>query len=371
MTVTGTIKPPFAHASLPASTRTTPAPRVDAAWALDAETDPWALLITMFQRPFISGTHPHHYAASIDAVKPDVPLHPAGSDLTRSITHFDTTWYLVEGSDWTLLVRRREDRGAFFFINSVTEELGRTVVDDLVAAVKADEEELHDDDNEIAMTYWFAGTSGVGASFRRFIDAPAWADIRGNYAPTAQVAFDNLMGLDPDSINGQLLLLHGQPGTGKTTALRALARAWGEWCTVEFVVDPDRMFADANYLVNAALGSGLDGWRLLLLEDCDELIRPDAKKSAGQALSRLLNLTDGMLGQGLRLLIGITTNEPLGNLHPAVVRPGRCLAELEVGALPEDAAAAWMRSNGVDPSKHDSGEKTLAELFALQHGAEV
>src|SRR5262249_22165954 len=69
-------------------------------------------------------------------------------------------------------------------------------------------------------------------------------------------------------------------------------------------------------------------WRLLLLEDCDELIRGEAKRSTGQSLSRLLNLTDGLLGQGRDVLVAITTNEDVARLHPAVVRPGRCLARI-------------------------------------------
>ena len=39
------------------------------------------------------------------------------------------------------------------------------------------------------------------------------------------------------------------------------------------------------------------------------LIRGEAKHTAGQALSRLLNLTDGLLGQGRNVLVGVTTNE--------------------------------------------------------------
>ena len=70
---------------------------------------------------------------------------------------------------------------------------------------------------------------------------------------------------------------------------------------------------------------------MLVLEDCDELIRADAKRGAGQALSRLLNLTDGVVGQGLDVLVCLTTNEDLHRLHPAITRPGRCLAEIFVG----------------------------------------
>jgi hypothetical protein len=52
----------------------------------------------------------------------------------------------------------------------------------------------------------------------------------------------------------------------------------------------------------------------------------DAKEQAGQGLSRFLNVVDSIIGQGLRVLILVTTNEPLRRLHPAVSRPGRCAA---------------------------------------------
>src|SRR4029079_691355 len=83
-------------------------------------------------------------------------------------------------------------------------------------------------------------------------------------------------------------------------------------------------------------------WRMLLLEDCDELIRADAKRDAGQALARLLNLTDGLVGQGLPVLVCITTNEELSRLHPAITRPGRCAAQIHVGRLTRTEAAVWL-----------------------------
>ena len=113
---------------------------------------------------------------------------------------------------------------------------------------------------------------------------------------------------------------------------------------------------------------------MLLLEDCDELIRPDAKHASGQALSRLLNLTDGMVGHGLRTLVCLTTNEELWRLHPAVTRPGRCLAQIEVGRLSPSEAADWLREHDVSASveRHVGPDgATLAELFALRNGRPV
>ncbi len=95
-----------------------------------------------------------------------------------------------------------------------------------------------------------------------------------------------------------------------------------------------------------------------MVEDADELLRADAKRETGQALSRLLNLGDGLIGQGLAVLVLITTNEPLGRLHPAVVRPGRCLAEVEFRPLSAAEAGAWLAG-----PESASSPATIAELY--------
>ncbi len=110
-------------------------------------------------------------------------------------------------------------------------------------------------------------------------------------------------------------------------------------------------------------------WRLLILEDAGELITPDARAVTGQGLSRLLNVTDGPLGQGTRTMLLITTNEPVGRLHPATRRAGRCLADIEFTPLSRAEANAWLATRGEE--RRVDRTTPLAELFGDAGGSPV
>jgi hypothetical protein len=138
------------------------------------------------------------------------------------------------------------------------------------------------------------------------------------------------------------------------------------WCRPHYVMDPEKLFAEPNYLLEVA-GAHLDGdadddgrWRLVVAEDCDEYLRADAKLRAGASLGRLLNLCDGILGHGLKVLVLLTTNEDVGRLHPAITRPGRCLSQVEFEPLSPAEARDWLGDRHAAPE----APVTLAELFA-------
>jgi Domain of unknown function (DUF5925)/ATPase family associated with various cellular activities (AAA) len=192
------------------------------------------------------------------------------------------------------------------------------------------------DVREIPVRFWTCSPHGA-ISTSRMIAVPTFADVEDNYPPAVRDQLERLM--DPQfepGEGGQLILWQGPPGTGKTYALRALAWQWRNWCELDYVIDPEVFFGQrADYMVDLLLDddSHVESrdptdpergkWRLLVLEDTGELLAADAKEQTGQGLSRLLNLVDGILGQGLRLLVLVTTNEPLRRVHPAVARPGR------------------------------------------------
>ena len=220
------------------------------------------------------------------------------------------------------------------------------------------------DPRRVTLRVWSHAEYGP-ETVRRRIDVPRWDEIREGYPEAVRCALDELTAASGPGPGG-LVLWHGEPGTGKSYALRALARAWAAWCDTLVVADPEA-FLGQGVVGSEIAGSG-SRYRLIVLEDAGELLAADAREHAGQGLSRLLNLTDGILGAGLRTIVLVTTNEPLGRLHPAVARPGRCWVDVEFARLSAAESDAWLSDRGLEPCARSL---TLAELYALKAGREV
>ena len=228
-------------------------------------------------------------------------------------------------------------------------------------------------DPEVPVVIWTQAGAEQHQGRSKPFKAVPWDEAGSSYAPGTAAAIEPLLDLTPSG-SGRLLLWHGVPGSGKTTALGTLAWAWREWCAVHYVVDPEAFLGDPEYLLTVLLDQGTFGkpWKLIVLEDTGELLSPQAKSHTGQGLSRLLNVTDGFLGQGSDTVLLITTNEPLESLHEAVARPGRCIAAVEFEALPVDLARKWLCDHGAaEAAEGVSGAMTLAELYRVLAGGEV
>lgn len=236
-----------------------------------------------------------------------------------------------------------------------------------------------DESKTISLGFWTDTPMGPSRR-RRILESAAWDDVAPNYPEPVRSDLANLMTEFKPGAGGQLMLWQGPPGTGKTWALRALISEWRDWAEFHYITDPDAFFvgnplymtevllAETYGYIDGPTGEYVEGesdstpWRVLILEDTGELLAAEAKDKQGQGISRLLNVVDGLMGQGLKILVLVTTNDELGDLHPAAQRPGRCAARLQFGAFSPEEASEWLGE------ETDEGG-TLAELYARKGAA--
>jgi hypothetical protein len=335
---------------------------------VQSSDDPWDVISALAAAPFLSGELPAARMVTLPDALSARAIAPDGSVEREVVSDRWGERLLVRTAGALAMVEYRPSEGATVWIVAADAEVADGTADAVRARAGGGEEEP----DAVPVEFWYATPRGP-RSVSRSIEAPSWPEITANYAASVRDDLTALVAGSRPVGRGRLVLWHGEPGTGKTTAIRALARSWRSWCRTLFVVDPEAFFGQADYLLDVLLdrAPGVDRtvdraaqWRLLVIEDVDELLRDDARQVSGQALGRLLNLTDGMIGQGLNVLLLLTTNEPVTRLHPAVVRPGRCLAEVAFAPLSAAEAGAWL--GGEAGVARPERPLTLAELYALR-----
>jgi hypothetical protein len=166
-----------------------------------------------------------------------------------------------------------------------------------------------------------------------------------------------------------LVLFHGIPGTGKTYYIRHLLKEMSEANKiviymppnmVDYLVDPGFM----TFLQQTVSEHSADGnFCVLLIEDAEPLLASRNAETRIQGVTNLLNMTDGLLNDMLKLQIICTFNVELRQLDAALLRPGRLIARKEFKALGEIEANLLGQSLGI---KHNfTAPATLSEIYAM------
>lgn len=138
-----------------------------------------------------------------------------------------------------------------------------------------------------------------------------------------------------------LYLFHGNPGTGKSTYIRYLINRLKK--KVIFLTAQAAGSMDSPSFMNIIVSNPN---AVFIIEDAEELIA-SRERGNHSAISALLNLTDGILGEGLGIQFICTFNTHIGNIDKALMRKGRLIAMYDFKPLAADKASMLLNSLGV------------------------
>ena len=317
------------------------------------------------------GSYPHLVVHTFRPALAPLDVVLDGSRLVGTVQAFGVVTVMAATDEWVVLADVTAHE-ASVHVAATTPEQAEGVIDRLRSRARPE------DTGELSVAFWRTRMS-MPLRSNRTVEITSWDPIRPNYPDAVGSRLDKLMARrEIGTDDGRLLLFWGQPGTGKTTAVQALMQAWAPWCETHLITDPEKFLLDAQYVTTVAesaegrLAPALDGtrpempWKLVVLEDVDEFLRASARKDSQAPLGRLLNLTDGVLGRSTRVVFLLTTNEDAGRISPALIRPGRCLDQVEFPRFRRSEAARWLAGSAPAPT----GDASLAELFAARRTGE-
>jgi SpoVK/Ycf46/Vps4 family AAA+-type ATPase len=120
-----------------------------------------------------------------------------------------------------------------------------------------------------------------------------------------------------------IILLHGDPGTGKTSYIKYLTTLVGD---KKILFIPPSM---AEMLSEPSIIPFLMDHRnsILIIEDAERVIADREGNGSPSGVSNILNLTDGILGDCLSIQIIATFNMKREKIDQALLRKGRLIAE--------------------------------------------
>lgn len=137
-----------------------------------------------------------------------------------------------------------------------------------------------------------------------------------------------------------LLILHGDKGTGKSTYIRHLISVNPEKKFVYIPANLVSMLSQPNF---SSFLMTLQN-HIIILEDCEEAIKDRKSNGTPAAVSLLLNMTDGLLSDGLGLKFICTFNDDVKNIDSALLRKGRLISKYEFKPLCMDKANELLES---------------------------
>lgn len=181
-------------------------------------------------------------------------------------------------------------------------------------------------------------------------------DIELNYGKSFEPVHKKIIESLNKPKNKGLVLLHGDPGTGKTHYLKYIASK---------IKDKKVLFIPpflADFITSPEMTPFLidNSNSVLFIEDAERVIT-DRSENGSTGVSNILNITDGILSDILNIQIVATFNMDRQKIDPALLRKGRLIAEHKFEALSVEESNKLLKH--LDIEYTTTKPMTLTEIY--------
>ena len=184
-------------------------------------------------------------------------------------------------------------------------------------------------------------------------------DLELNYGTNFKRVHDVIVDKLNETNGKGIILLHGDPGTGKTSYIKHLTSLIKE---KDILFIPPSM---AEMLSEPSIIPFLMDHKnsILIIEDAERVISDREGNGSPAGVSNILNLTDGILGDCLSIQIVATCNMKREKIDQALLRKGRLIAEHKFSKLSVEESNNLLKHLEKD---HEVSESmSLADIYNI------
>ena len=170
---------------------------------------------------------------------------------------------------------------------------------------------------------------------------------------------DSIISKSMEKKEAGIILLHGEPGTGKTSYIKSLI------CRFK---DKDFIFIQNDFVKELLRPSFItfllrNKNSVLVIEDAEKVIVSRDHSSEASVVSTILQLTDGLFSDFLNIKVICTFNTDIDRIDKALLRKGRMIAKYNFAPLSPEKTASLAKKLG---HNNIEGSMTLADIFGFE-----
>lgn len=210
---------------------------------------------------------------------------------------------------------------------------------------------------DIPDSFYTIGVSTYGYALQKQNTTVTELDIPLHYGDDFVPVYNDMIDALINKTHG-LVLLHGTPGTAKTTLIRHL---------ITRLCNKKKIIYVPSYMIEQLASPEFITFiqkhknSILILEDAEYALQARESEYGAQAVSNLLNITNGLLNDATHIQVVATFNMDKKNIDPALLRAGRLLVEWKFDKL--SIKDAKRLANAIEKDLDITEPMTVAEIY--------